>query len=188
MVTLPNARKLLTVVKRALNCAGECKQQGRVGWASAVGSALEKGLEKVEQRLERGHLECCFASKGGNRPKEEREFLFDFSALYYEEPKGASERYFSRALISGELEFHSKIDDDFERLLLSNAVLCFFVFPKTQVMRGDIQSKMNSYSRAIRRQRRYARSSGEELFPKFLLSCWFESHGDDPGKFIHRVV
>jgi hypothetical protein len=177
MIDLPSEKILIEHVKSALDeVAGwdEARRNQNRGWANSIGRALR-------ERLEAPGVECCY-EQNVTIPRDQREWLFDFCALLYEKPRGVR-RFVAQAAIIGEIEFarvQGALDDDFEKLLVVDSLVCFFVFRKWSKI--DAQSALDEFFQLAEKRREYAKRRGTP--PCFVLSCYLEPE----HRFMHRVV
>jgi hypothetical protein len=90
----------------------------------------------------------------------------------------------AQALIIGEIEFSDikGLDTDFEKLLIADSLVCFFVFPSWS--NDDANLKLDEFQKLSERRQRYAKNRGMSRPPIFVISCYFYPE----KKFIHRVV
>jgi hypothetical protein len=70
------------------------------------------------------NIECAFG-QSKERPKDRWEWLFDFIALVCDGVDRTKERYLMQTLIVGEIESHDNLGKDFEKLMLTDAPVCF---------------------------------------------------------------
>ena len=93
------------------------------GWIDLIGSAIKRRVISFDPRIE------CAYGKGRERSSDEREWLFDFLAGLWEPSDRTQERYLMQTIIVGEIECHSSLDKDFDKLLIADPLVAFFVFP-----------------------------------------------------------
>jgi hypothetical protein len=86
----------------------------------------------------------------------------------------------AQAAIVGEIEWGANgIDQDFEKLLIVDSLVCFMVFQ--QWSKEDAVAALTRLSRAVALRQGYARQRGMVRPPAFVLSCLVvEDH-----RFIH---
>ena len=148
------------------------------GWTNAICEAISKRV-----RVMKAGIECAF---GRDREKraDEREWLFDYCALFFEEKSREVRRFVAQALIIGEVEFSdiNGLDTDFEKLLIVDSLVCFFAFPGW--LKDNVDKTLDDLEKIAKRRQQYAIDRGINRPPIFVLSCYFFPE----KQFIHRVV
>lgn len=174
---LPSADELVRDIRVALDEVeklSDPQQEG--GWTNVIADAISR---RVGTR--RG-VECMWG-RDRSKPFEKREWLFDYCALFFEEPPDVP-RFVAQAVIIGEMEFSdlNGFDDDFEKLLVADSLVCFFSFPGW--IEDKVTKQLDKFQEIAERHQRYAQRRGMTVPPVFVLSCYFH-----PSKaFIHRIV
>jgi len=171
MIILPNAETLLAQVRDALDEVAT-REWDKITFG-AVASAIAK-------RVSGPTVKCC--AKGRPEGCRQGEWLYDFCALLYEESPDQC-RFVTQALVIGEVEWVlAGADDDFEKLLIADALVCFFLFgarsPSLGAEKLDLFEKLARRRHELLRQRR-----GIAQPPIFLVSCY-----SDTNQISHRVV
>jgi hypothetical protein len=94
-----------------------------------------------------------------------------------------AERFIAQAVAIGEVEWNPKgIDEDFEKLMVADAMVLFMVFEKGSCSEAD--AELDHLEGAVRRRHEYFRVRGIMQPPIFLLSCWMYPK----GRFVHRQI
>ncbi|MGJ0394347.1 MAG: hypothetical protein ACR650_16640 [Methylocystis sp.] len=174
---LPSVDGLPRDMREALNeveLLSDPQREG--GWTNVIADAISRRVRK------RRGVECMW-SRDRSKPQEEREWLFDYCALFFEEAPDVR-RFVSQALIIGEMEFSdlNGFDDDFEKLLVADSLIRFFCFPGW--LEDKITEQLDTFQEAAERYQRYAKRRGMTTPPIFVLACYFH-----PGRrFIRRIV
>jgi hypothetical protein len=149
-----------------------------------VGNWTNQICEGIKGRVAAPGVECAFG-RDRKKDQDQREWLFDFCALFFEETSRAVPRFMAQALIIGEVEGNTDVlDDDFEKLLVVDSLVCFFVFPCWTD--DDATEKLDKFQKLAERRQRYARGRGMNRPPIFVLSCYRDNL--TPKKFIHSIV
>jgi hypothetical protein len=171
MIILPKAEILLAQVRDALDEAA-VREWDKITFG-AVASAIAK-------RVAGPGVECC--AKGKPEGCGHAEWLYDFCALLYEEPPDQL-RFVTQALVIGEVEWVlAGADDDFEKLLIADALICFFLFGARSQSLGA--KKLDLLEKCARRRHEFVRQRrGMAEPPIFLVSCYSGANQID-----HRVV
>ena len=115
-----NQPKLVRIVRDGLNDAAP--KLANSDWANLICERIEKRLKQHDP-----DIECAFG-RSTSKPEDRREFLFDFIAFVCNERDRTKERYLMQALIVGEIESHNNLGKDFEKLMVTDAHVCFFAF------------------------------------------------------------
>jgi hypothetical protein len=152
-------------------------EAGRVqgGWTKAVCNALRQRLDGGEHGIE------CFYQ--GDNKEDGGEFLFDFCALSYALESQNTDCYTQQALIAGEVEEHRGLGRDFEKLLLSDALVCFFLFDESIKEHTQIPD-IDFYENLARKRRREVSDRGTTPPTAFIVACY--SSGS--SKLTERVI
>lgn len=179
MSGMPPVDELISAVRDALDDVTKSDSVTRPS-----GERTFEILDGIRRRIDRPGIE--FAFRGPNRYGEESEWLFDFCALFFEENARDARRFVAQALIVGEIELSKRngLDEDFEKLLIADSIVCFFVFP---ARRGNAATdKLTELEHLARRRQGYAKRRGMLEPPVFVISCyyWYET----PSCFDHRIV
>jgi hypothetical protein len=121
---LPSADELTRDIRDALDEVeklSDPQQEG--GWTNVIAGAIS------DRVCRKSGVECMWG-RDRSKPSEKREWLFDYCALFFEEPPDVP-RFVAQALIIGEMEFSDLkgFDTDFEKLLIVDSLVCFFSFP-----------------------------------------------------------
>ena len=116
-----NQSELVRMVRDGLDDAAP-KLVVSSGWADLIGDRIEERLTKLDP-----YIECAFG-RSTSKPEDRREFLFDFIVFVCNERDRTKERYLMQALIVGEIESHNNLGKDFEKLMVTDALVCFFAF------------------------------------------------------------
>jgi hypothetical protein len=104
----------------------------------------------------------------GHKKRElAKEWLFDFVALLVEPADRERERYAVQPLVVGEVEWHNNLGLDFEKLMVVDALVCFFAFPKS-VKEHDV----DYFVRLAEMRRRYVALRGTAPLPVFIIACY----------------
>lgn len=173
------AAYLVQLIKDCLDEAAKVPPVGRLeegGWTMATADRLRRRLGD--------QVECLYGSARSYPGQgHDREWLFDFCALDFDGKPRNQKRFMAQALIVGEMEFSSgDLDDDFEKILLADSVVCFFAFPGWVKERW--QAVLSEYEAAAARRREMAMKRGNARPPVFVISCWVEPD----ERFEHRTV
>jgi hypothetical protein len=175
----PDVSVLVSQVQAALDEVatwddGRRRQGG--GWTNAIAKA-------ITQRIQEPGIEYAF-ERNREKREDEREWLFDYCALLFEEKTRDAPRMMAQALVVGEIEFADRkgFDTDFEKLLIVDSLLCFFVFPCWS--KDDAEQNIGRFRSFAERRQRIAKLHGAAHPPIFLISCYFEPE----RKFIHLKV
>jgi hypothetical protein len=145
-------------------------------WTSSISEAIKR-------RILGPGMECAFGRDRTKR-EDEREWLFDFCALLFEEESRNGVRFVAQAAIIGEIEFSDPkgLDKDFEKLLIVDSLACFFAFPKWS--ETEARAELDRFEHVVERRQRYAKLRGASRPPVFLLSCYLAPS----RRFMHRIV
>ena len=176
MIPLPTVKTLVRQIGEALDDVAERDKAVHIApanWFTEIASTIAKNVGGP-------NIECC--ARGGPPPCLHREWLFDFCVLLYEE-QPPTYRFTVQAAVVGEIEWNPRgIDDDFEKLLIVDSLVCFFVFRRwSEVEATKELDRLQSFAE---RRRQYAQLRGMTQPPVFLLSC----HLEPDRRFIHRTV
>jgi hypothetical protein len=147
------------------------------GWTNAIGEALDKRLGDAEKGIE-----CAFGHKdarGHKKRESAKEWLFDFVALLVEPATG--ERCTLQPLIVGEVEWHNNLLLDFEKLMVVDALVCFFAFPKQL---GIKEHDAEYFVRFAEKRRQYVALRGTAPLPVFIIA----SYDPDSRSFALRLT
>ena len=132
MISLPDQQILVRHVCDALREVAASvppnESKPPQGWTNAIGDALHKRLDNAEQGIE-----CAFGYRdalGNIKLESAREFRVDFVALLVDPADRERERYTVQPLVVGEVEWNDNLGKDFDKLMLVDALVCFFAFPK----------------------------------------------------------
>ena len=174
LAKLPTEQELMHQVHEALD------EVSRLKWTDITHDAIASALAK---RLTQNPNIFCYA--GGRRtiPRSCNgcEFLFDFCALLYENPDSM---FWVQALVVGETEWDRRAtDDDFEKLLIVDSIVCFFVFEEDSDEKGN--EKLKKYEQVASVRREYAKVRGANP-PRFLLACYLPG-APQPRLFTREV-
>jgi hypothetical protein len=84
-----------------------------------------------------------------------------------------------QALVIGEVEWHNDLGRDFEKLLVVDALVCFFAFP------GWIKEHDADYflQLAVKR-RQYVAQRGTAPLPVFVIACYSR----ETRRFVFRIT
>jgi hypothetical protein len=177
LLPLPDQSTLVRVVREALDdVANTAKlKTGYSGWASDIGDAIKRRLADLRY----SGIECAY---GGPERGEDSELLFDFCALLYEraDPK-KEERYPMRTLIVGEIECHDGLRKDFEKLLVADPLVYFFVLPEKLRLRENMNA-LDFFQSVSERRLQYTARSGMTPPTAFIIA----SHSAINGEFEYR--
>jgi hypothetical protein len=181
MSSLPDQQTLVRHVCDALHetaasVSGD-RHEPSDGWTNCIGKAISDRLDSEEQGIE-----CAFGGRdafGRTKPEWVREWIFDFSAVLVEPKNRNQERYAMQPLVIGEVEWQNNLGRDFEKLLVVDALVCFFAFPK----RLGIKEHNSEYFLALAKKRRqYVAKRGTAPLPVFIIACYdSESRSFDVG-------
>jgi hypothetical protein len=163
-----NQSALVRIVRDGLDDAAP-KLVASGGWADLICESIEERLRNLDP-----DIECAFGKK---KPEDRREWLFDFIALVCNDADRTRERYLMQALIVGEIESHNNLGKDFEKLMVTDALVCFFAF------QGANREHMIDFYRDIAKSRRHhALRRGLNPPPAFILASY------TAGKFTYSAV
>lgn len=178
MITLPNPEFLADRIQDALD---EIDVQHRASpftnprWFPAIVSAINTRVQQPGlQFYARGTPTLCSGS----------EWLFDYCALLFDLEVPDDQRFPAQAAVIGEIEWdaaRSKIDDDFEKLLVADALVLFMIIQ--QYSMDEAEAELTRLEHAVRRRLEIFRLRKCQP-PIFLLSCWVVP----TGPFIHRRI
>ena len=146
---------------------------GASRWVEAVGDEIKKRLKNLNSNIECGFWQYA------KKPEDERELLFDFIAIVCDPSDTKKERYTTQTLIAGEIESHKQLDKDFDKLMVTDALVCFFAF-KGIIKEHAPQSELDFFQAVAKRRRDHALRRGLNPPPVFVLA----SH--HAGKFNFR--
>lgn len=169
-IQIPTDRELLGYVRDALLKLGERESWHDVARCNPVASEI---AQRFSQISEFGCISCYGGASGRAERCNGPEWLFDFSALLYrhDKPHG-TDRFVLQPLIVGEIERDTNegaTDHDFEKLLVADSILCFFVFRAKSAQVAE--RRLSKYENAIRERKEYAKVRGCQP-PVFLLACY----------------
>jgi hypothetical protein len=179
MVEFPDANWWMAQISDSLDLAAAAHSVSRLqnpAWFCFVAGEISK-------RVDRPGLKSFARGKPGRCAGTE--FMFDFVTLLYDVDVPENESFPVQAAIIGEIEWNwsiDKIDEDFEKLLVVDSIVCFMTIQQTD--RRDSERQLNRLETAVRRRQSYARQRGVTYPPMFLLSCYNTS----ADAFIHRSV
>lgn len=182
MIVLPDQQMLVRYVREALDetaasVSGSTNKPPE-GWTNSIGKAISQRLENKEQGIE-----CAFGQRdalGRRKPEGAREWLFDFIAVLVE-PRYGEERYTMQPLIVGEVEWNNNLGRDFEKLLVVDALVCFFAFPK----RLAVTEHDADYFLALAvKRRQYVAHRSTAPLPVFIIACYDEER----RSFVLRIT
>ena len=145
-------------------------------WKRGISSGIAKKFRSYR---------CKSYATGKPRYCDGPEWLFDFCTLFGGDLN--EKRYINHAkiLIAGEMEWNKRddfIDEDFCKLLVTDAVVCFFAF---QQRNSELaQRQLGRLENAALNRRKRLRNIGHSKLPVFLLSCWIEQE----KRFRHRRI
>jgi len=168
-VELPDEATLVQYASAAL------KEASERSWNALTHNAISSSITK---QLKTNPNMFCYYGKPSDkddcdgRAGSEWGRMFDFCALFYREPAGR--RFLMQAAIVGETERNSadeKTDEDFEKLLIADSIVCFFVCRAKS--REEAVRKLDTYQSVIKDRETYARLRGTRL-PRFLLACYIK--------------
>jgi hypothetical protein len=164
-IPLPTEEELLRSIREGLTAVSE------LGWKKITHDAIASA---IAGRLKDNSNIFCYGGRPRSFPKAcaGSEWLFDFSALLYQEPAGV--RFVAQAAIIGETEWNptdAETDCDFEKLLIVDSIVCFFVCGMNS---GEgANKKLARYAGVVTTRKEYAMERGTRA-PKFLLACYVE--------------
>jgi hypothetical protein len=172
LIPVPTAETLLAHIRSALS------EAAADGWNALSFDAIASSIAKRVKDLP--HI-YCYSGRPSKRPAgcDDSEWLFDFTALLYEEPNGV--RFLVQPAIVGEIEWNPSnkgTDEDFERLLMVDSIVCFFVCGASA--KKNACEKVKRYERIIRVRRKYSELRGTRS-PAFLLACYIEPRDHTTG-------
>jgi hypothetical protein len=177
-LSLPDEHALARHVVEALDTvAAGHDQLGNADWFPAI--AAELASRCVPLGL------SCYATDGRRSAPADgcagREWLFDFCALVSDEAVAPVDRFMAQAAIVGEVEWGSVFDDDFEKLMIADSLVCFMTIQQWSGASAIIQ--LSRLSDAAKRRQGYVRQRGGRP-PVFVVSCYvIPEH-----RFEHRVL
>jgi hypothetical protein len=160
LVKLPTEQTLMHQVNQALD------EVSRSKWSNITHHAIASAIAK---RLKKNRNIQCFSRTPRRKSTvcDGTEFLFDFCALLYEKQDAP---FYVQALVVGETEWKARVtDDDFEKLLIVDSVVCFFVFEEDSDEKAN--KKLEKYEQVAELRREYAKRRGARP-PRFLLACY----------------
>src|SRR5207248_1798913 len=114
--------------------------------------------------------------------KEEREFLFDFTAFILDNEPGFADWYTMQALIVGEIEFNGDLGRDFEKLMFADSAVCFFVFPDAIKEHRPVD-ELDFFSKVAQKRIRPV-SARCNVPPVFVIASYSGEH----RRFMTRVI
>jgi hypothetical protein len=173
----PTANELIRTIQDALEeVENSPTLRQRDGWTNAIADAISSRLGNYKG------VECCYG-RDRKKPADTREWLFDYCALFYEEPTNVL-RFVAQALIIGEMEFSDQrgLDTDFEKLLIADSLVCLFCFQGW--VENDIAEKLTKFQELAQRRQRYAIQRGVTTPPIFVLACY----SNEKNRFILRII
>lgn len=180
MSTLPDADAVADEITKVLDAIDTRQKKDPFpdtgAWFQAISGDLAVKLQPFGSR--------CYA-RNQPLPCVGGEWLFDFCALLYDEELPPQERFLTQAIAIGEVEWgtrSSQIDDDFEKLLVADALVLFMIFE--QWSRADAEVELDRLEKVAMRRQEFVRLRGINQPPIFLLSCWIIPK----GPFIHRKL
>ncbi len=184
MLNLPTYQQLIRAVEAALDTVAEANSVAisSTDWTPSIMRQLNThviGLADRENILMGQHGQYLPSGRlcGG-------EWLrFDYCALVYDPKICRSDQFMAQAALVGELEQlwrGDNIEKDFEKLLIVDSIVCFFVFRPPKAQAEKITNKLMD---AGSRRRRYSIERGNSQPPVFLFSYYC----DESKKFTHRV-
>jgi hypothetical protein len=160
LVQLPTEHSLMLQVHEALD------EVAAFDWCNITQDAIASAIAK---RLKKNPHIFCYGGKRHMIPSscDGPEFLFDFCALLYEKTDA---KFWVQALVVGETEWDRRgTDYDFEKLLIVDSIVCFFVFEEDSEEKAD--EKLKSYEEVVRVRREYAKMRSAHP-SRFLLACY----------------
>lgn len=170
MIFLPDQQILVRHVCDALHEVAASVPRGAEtpsdGWTNAIGEALYQRLDNTELGIE-----CAFGhrdSLGQKKRESAKEWLFDFVALLVEPADRNQVRSTMQPLVVGEVEWHNNLLADFEKLMVVDALVCFFAFPK----RLEIEHNVDYFLSLAEQRRKYVASRGTTPLPVFIIACY----------------
>lgn len=177
LVQLPTEKTLMRQVHEALHEIAGLK------WHDITHDGIASALAK---RLKENPKVFCYGGRRHTIPVgcDGPEFLFDFCALLYEKPDA---EFWVQAVVVGETEWDRRgTDDDFEKLLIVDSIICFFVFEEDSDEKAN--EKLKRYEEVARVREEYAKMRGAHP-PRFLLACYVKPNDAAPRpKLITREV
>ena len=159
-----NQTTLVRIVRDGLDDAAP--KLASSDWANVICEPIEERLKKFPD------IECAFG-RSKAKPEDRREWLWDFIAFQCNHR--SAKRYLMQALIVGEIESSNNFAKDFEKLMATDAFVCFFAFPG-----WNSEDTMETYQAVAKSRREHALLRGLNPPPIFILA----SH--TAGKFTYR--
>lgn len=182
MITLPKEETLTGCVRSALDAVSE---RHKVTPISNADWFPEIAREIASQVNGLG-LKCFARGKSRGKPAEGcagTEWLFDFVALIDDEDVREEDRFMAQAAMVGEVEWGAGgVDEDFEKLLIVDSLVCFMVLQEWSDEAAKIA--VDRLRAAAERRQGYVRQRGINRPPTFVLSCYvIPNH-----HFLHSIV
>ena len=173
---LPNTEHLVTAICESLDEVARADDRVRGNWTNAICTAVERRLDVIS-----GEIGVCFGHER-SKPKEEREFLFDFTAFILDNEPGFADWYTMQALIVGEIEFNGDLGRDFEKLMFADSAVCFFVFPDSIKELRPVD-ELDFFSKVAQKRIRSVSARGN-VPPVFVIASYSGEH----RRFMTRVI
>lgn len=177
MLTVPGQTELFHLVRESLNEVAPLVRGRTSGCAAKLAEILEERLAHIDKGIECLH--------GSGRAPDRNEFMVDFLAGLWEPPDRNSQRFLMQPLIVGEIEWHNSLDKDFDKLLLANSLVCFFVFPETVKERlYPNRDWLTFFQEKAQCRRKYALKRGINPPPAFVIA----RYSNDTATFTYRFA
>lgn len=158
MITVPYQRTLVQLVRDTLNTVAPTLGGG--GWERTIGDAIEQRLKALDPTIH------CYCGRKSERPPHKNELLFDFISgvpIQY----GSHETFLMQPLVVGESEAAKNLAVDFEKLLLVDALVYYFVFNDWVREHGD---DLRFFREICNDRRRLTGLRGAKPSPAFILA------------------
>jgi hypothetical protein len=168
-VTLPETDRLIRVVCDSFDEVARVDDRIRGNWSDAIYNAIKRRLTTVSPRIE-----VAFG-RDASKPKDEREFLFDFSAFTCVQEPDHTDRYTMQVLIAGEVEWTGDLGTDFEKLMFVDSLVCFFAFPD-RIKEHWPKSEIDFFSQVAEKRISHVASRGNSPPPVFIIGSYSGEH------------
>ena len=169
---IPDVDVLAKDVCDALEEVGKASDWISANPTNPIGDALKRRLREYPEGVE------CAYDRNLFKDEDEREFLFDFSAIICEPRDNTVERCTLQLLVAGEVEFGAGLTRDFEKLMYADALVCFFAFSDRTK-----EHQIEFFVKVAERRINHVVMRGN-IPPVFILAC----HSRQDRRFEIRVI
>jgi hypothetical protein len=181
VITLPNKEALTKCVISALDNVAKKHAVMPISnrdWFPEIAGEIAKTAGVLG-------MKCYARGKDRGQPAEGcdgTEWLFDFVALIDDEAVPDEDRFIAQAALVGEIEWGVGVDEDFEKLLIVDSLVCFMTFQEWS--NESANKAIDRLRGAVQRRHEYGRLRGVSSPSTFVLSCYIIPD----NRFIHLVV